>query len=157
MLFHTDKLSIYHFANAAHEVNANLGKYSKHGSQIRKAKFNITFSYPLSETRESATWNQVGCILAQLFEIDPEMFVGSGSISQGTLFYDGKEDFHDKTGSNFVEWKHPFSKVNPLDPDNCTLHKWDHVRDGIYNHLQCRKCGIHYFQNGSLAVDPHRR
>lgn len=153
MLFHTDKLSIIHFAHAAHEVNANLGRYEKAGSKIRKQKFNIVFNSPL-DNREKATWNQVGCILAQLFEVDPEMFVGSGSISQGLLFYDGKADFHDKTASNFVDWKHPWSNVNPLTEGNCTLHKWDRVRDGIYHHIQCRKCGIHYFQNGSLAVDP---
>jgi len=158
MRFHTDALSIYHFAHAAQAVGANLKEYSKHGSDKRDHSFHITFGFSLSDRRSSATWNQVGAILAQLFELDPEMFVGSGSISQGMLYYDGKDDFHDKTANNFLTWNEDDSPVNPKLPRNCLQHKWDTMvlrGSSIYHHLQCSKCGIDYFQNGSNATDPN--
>ncbi len=156
MLFYTDTLSLFHIANAAHQVDANIGKFKRTGSVIRKKKFAITFTFPTDKTRSSATWNQVGATIAALFELDPNMYVLSGSISNKGIIYDGVADFHEKTANVFRTWTKDDSPVNPKNPNACRMHRWDVYSriyadsdDVSYEELRCRKCSILYYPNGN--------
>lgn len=156
MLFHTDKLNMVDFADAAIKAGASLSSFEMKGSKIRDKKFDVIFGTRISTTREKATWNQTGVIIEQLFNIDPELFVGSGSISQGDLFYNGREDFHDKTDGVFKDWRNETSPVYPFNKKNCILHKWENVsrKSGIFHHSECRKCGIEFFPHGQKTEIP---
>ncbi len=156
MLFHSDKLTMVDLAVAADNAGARLSRYKQLGSKIRKHKFDVIFGTEISNTRDKATWNQTGVILEQLFNIDPELFVGSGSISQGDLFYNGREDFHDKTDGVFKDWRNETSPVYPFNTQNCIMHKWDNISktSGIFHHSECRKCGIEFFPHGQKTPIP---
>ena len=156
MLFHTDKLNMVDFADAAIKAGASLSRFEMKGSKIRDKKFDVIFGTRISTTREKATWNQTGVILGFLFRLDPNMFVGTGSISQGELFYNGVDDFNDKTDNQFntpLGWR---ECTDPFDGDNCIMHKWDNIsrKSGIFHHSECRKCGIEFFPHGQKTEIP---
>ncbi len=147
MLFHTDKLTLIDFANAAKRAGAKVAVQKETGSKIRKRKFNVKFSAP-DLNRDTATWNQHGAILEQLYLIDRDMFVGTGSISQGTNYYSGHGDFREKTDRVFDDWSDPLSVINPFNSDACKLHRWTRVSTHPPMELLCSKCGITFYPHG---------
>lgn len=97
-----------------------------------------------------ADWNRWGIFFAELFKKDEHAFVGSGSISQGSIFYDGYTDFHAKTDGEFRFWRDDSSPVNPWGPSLCKKHKWENISrfSGIYGNVECKKCGTLWYPFG---------
>jgi hypothetical protein len=104
MRIHTDKITFADLYRAAVNVTAHrhatvyVDGLTLHASRSRRAAWEVKLTGDGTHSRRrAATWDQWGWFLAHLFDVDPEMIVGT----PGRPTYASADDFHARTDDKF--------------------------------------------------------
>jgi len=136
MRLHTNTLTDAHITNAARSAGIQIEHLGRHGSRKRTHAFEVALSGSGNAGGQwggggykSATWDEWGIFLAELYRTDPDMIAGSA--------YRNAEHFAWVTGNRY----------DTLTPGQQHLrHKWDYTGKsctGAYHVYDCAKCGAH--------------
>ena len=78
---------------------SRVWEFNGYGGNVKSNRAPNTRNPDVRHYERAATWDQWGILLSILLDLDPDMKVGSHKLP----YYDGADDFHNKTGGRFKD------------------------------------------------------